>query len=154
MGCRGDPSGRQNTAGSWERRVDRLGELGCSERGTEWLSIGKSPVEGAVKSLVKSTEVVHRGRIRSRTSDRCASVYSPSALSARHGQHTISFGIRGVLQFIVRSFTWYQSVLKLGKFRLVALRSRGHVWIGSFFRFFSFSLFLACFVARGCQTQT
>jgi len=116
VGCRGDPSGRRNTAGSWERRVDRLGELGCSERGTEWWSMGKSPVEGAVKSLVESAEVVRRGRIGSRTSDRCASTYSPSALSARQGQHTVLFGTGSVRRFIIRSFLASSPFLKLGKF--------------------------------------
>src|SRR5258706_7395423 len=145
MGCRGDPSGRRNTAGSWERRVDRLGELGCSGRGTEWLSIGKSPVEGAVKSLVKSAEVVHRGRIRSRTSDSCASAYSRSTLSARQGQHTVLFGTGSVRRFIIRSFSWLQSVPQAWQVRPVALRLRCYVGLVLSFCF-AFVFVFPCWV--------
>jgi len=49
------------------------------------------------------SEVVRRERIGSRTSDRCASEYSPSALSARQAQHTILFDLGGVRQFIFLS---------------------------------------------------
>jgi len=97
VGCRAVASCRRNTAGSWERRVERLGELGCFGEGHGMVEYRKSLVQSA-------SEVVHRGRIRSRTSDRCASYHSPPALSRRQGQHTILFGFIGVRQFIIRSF--------------------------------------------------
>ena len=90
VGCRGDPSGRRNTAGSWRTAGRRVGTSWDVRRG----AIG----------------VVEYRIIGSRTSDRCASDHSPSTLSARQGQHTVLFGTGSVRRFIIRSFLWFQSV--------------------------------------------
>jgi len=155
VGCRGDPSSRRNTAGSWGVAGGRVGRA--------WMfGEGHGMVEYR-KSLVKSaSEVVHRGRIGSRPlrAHRKSSIEGASEVAPRIGvqritHHRHSQRGRGGTRFhsaltvcassLFVRFTRYRSALKHGKFGAAI---EGSHWIGSFFvaRASSFGIFQYCSV--------